>query len=160
MKTHTLYYSCILTASVNDVCQFHTDTRNLPHITPPWINVTIESIDEPFVEHSRVSLLIKRFGISTRWIMEIETLQCPHRVTDKMISGPFSLFRHQRIFNPISDSQTHMEETITIKLPFGWLGNMVFLLIKSDMDKMFAYRHRATQDYFVQKSQYSNVQEG
>lgn len=148
MKVHRLYYSCILTASVHDVCRFHTDTRNLPHITPPWINVTIESIDEPFIEKSRVSLIIKRFGIPTRWVMEIETLQCPRMVTDKMVSGPFSLFRHQRMFTRISNSQTQMDETITIKLPFGWLGNLLFPLIKFDMDKMFAYRHRAIQDFY------------
>lgn len=143
---------------MNDVCRFHTDTHNLPLITPPWIDVQIESIDEPFVEHSRVSLLIKRFRILTRWVMEIETLQCPYIVTDKMISGPFSVFRHQRIFTPLSDSQTQMDEKITIKLPFGWLGNMFFPFIQSDMDKMFAYRHHATQDYFLRNSQYLDVQ--
>lgn len=145
---------------MHDACQFHTDTHNLPLITPPWINVKIESMDQPFVEHSCVSLLIKRFGITTRWVMEIETLQCPHTITDKMVSGPFSLFRHQRVFTPVSESQTQMDEKITIKLPFGWLGNMVFPLIQSDMDKMFAYRHRATQDYFIRHSQYLPSSEG
>lgn len=149
MKTHTLNYSCLFGASAHDVCRFHTDTRNLPCITPPWINVTIESIDEPFIEKSRVSLIIKRFGIPTRWVMEIETLQSPHVVTDKMISGPFSLFRHQRIFTAVSDYQTKMEETITIELPMGWVGNLLFPFIRADMDKMFAYRHRATQEYFT-----------
>lgn len=147
MKIHTLKYSCKFDASLNDVYRFHTDTQNLPRITPPWINVTIESIDEPFVEHSRISLIIKRFGIGTRWVMEIETLQCPHMITDLMISGPFSLFRHQRIFTAISDYQTKMEEKITIKLPMGWVGNLLFPFIKADMDKMFAYRHRATQEF-------------
>lgn len=148
MKHHTLSYSCILNASVQDVCHFHTDTHNLPLITPPWIDVTIESMDEPFIEKSRVTLLIKRFGIPTRWVMEIEVLDCPHTVIDKMVSGPFSFFRHQRHFVPLNEKTTRMDEAITLHLPLGWVGLLLFPLIKRDMDKMFAYRHHATQEYF------------
>lgn len=41
MKYHTLDYSCLLNANQESVCQFHTDTHNLPLITPPWVNVKI-----------------------------------------------------------------------------------------------------------------------
>lgn len=148
MKTKLLYYSSLFDASVKEVCAFHTDTHNLPLITPPWINVNIISMDDPFVQKSRVTLEIRRFGIPTRWIMEIEVLNCPHEVTDVMVSGPFCHFRHQRHFQSLSQDQTLMEETITLKLPFGWFGNLFFWLVKLDMDRMFAYRHNATQSYF------------
>lgn len=152
MKLHTLNYSCVLTASQEAVCQFHTDTHNLPLITPPWIDVTIVQMDTPMVENSSVILDIKRYGFSTRWTMNIEKLSCPETVIDVMISGPFSFFRHERRFIALSESETRMDETLTFALPLGWLGNLIAPFIKKDMDKMFAYRHHATQNYFSKEA--------
>ncbi len=149
MKYHTLDYSCLLNANQESVCQFHTDTHNLPLITPPWINVTIISMDEPMIENSSVVLDIRRYGITTRWEMQIEKLDCPNAITDVMLKGPFAFFRHERKFTAISDDSTLMEETITLSLPFGWLGALAFPLIRHDMNKMFALRHQATQNHFT-----------
>lgn len=148
MKPHILTYSCILTANPQTVCQFHTDTHNLPLITPPWINVTIVRMDDPMIEKSIVELDIRRYGIPTRWKMQIEKLDCPNTITDLMLKGPFPFFRHERRFTAMTDETTLMQETITLALPFGWLGNLAFALVKRDMDAMFAYRHRATQNFF------------
>jgi len=149
MKKFTLSYSCLLNASQEKVCQFHTDTHNLPLITPPWINVTIVSMEDPMIEKSIVTLKIRRFGISTRWEMQIKTMDCPSTITDLMLKGPFPFFHHERHFSPITSDTTLLEETITMSLPMGWLGNLAFPLIKRDMDRMFAYRHSATQAYFL-----------
>lgn len=149
MKTHTLTYSCLLNTSVDRACAFHTDTHNLPLITPPWISVDVVSIDLPMHEGSRVVLDIKRFGIKTRWEMEIAKLDCPYAITDMMISGPFPFFRHERHFLPLENGETLMRETLSIVLPFGWLGDLFFRFIQRDMDNMFEFRHRATQQYIL-----------
>ena len=148
MKHHTLDYSCLLSTAQENVCKFHIDTNNLPLITPPWINVTIISMDDPMIEKSMVVLDIRRYGITTRWEMQIEKLDCPSTITDLMIKGPFPFFRHERRFTAITADTTLMNETITMALPLGWLGALAFPLIKRDMDSMFAYRHQATQTYF------------
>mgnify|MGYP002795080058 CR=1 FL=1 len=152
MKVHTLSYSCLLTASQKAVCDFHTDTHNLPLITPPWIDVTIVQMDTPMVENSSVILDIKRYALSTRWTMKIEKLSCPETVIDLMISGPFAFFRHERRFIALSEFETRMDERLSFALPFGWIGNLIAPLIKKDMDKMFAYRHHATQNYFSKEA--------
>ncbi len=147
MKKTVLSYTCLIAASHEKVCQFHTNTHNLPLITPPWINVTIVSMDDPMIEKSTVVLDIRRFGISTRWKMQIETLQCPNTLTDLMLKGPFPFFRHERRFIPLTLTTTQMEETLTLRLPMGWLGALAFGWVKRDMDAMFAYRHLMTQKY-------------
>ncbi len=151
MKVHTLHYSCILNADVQRVFAFHTDTRNLPLITPPWVGVEIVNMTLPLTEKSTVSLDIKRFGITTRWEMEIATPEFATTITDVMIKGPFRYFKHERHFIPLENNETLMRETISITLPFGWLGNLLYPWIKKDMDDMFEYRHRATQRYFLKK---------
>jgi ligand-binding SRPBCC domain-containing protein len=144
LKIFTLNYSCTINAPCADVCQFHTDTNNLPLITPPWIDTQILQMDTPMREGSVVVLKIKRFNISTIWKMQIQKQQCPHTVVDMMLSGPFKHFRHEMIFNQIDESQTKMDEAITIVLPIWYIGALIFPLIKLDMDKIFAFRHEAT----------------
>lgn len=151
MKNLILSYTCTIEAPIEEVCSFHTDTQNLPLITPPWIDVTIVSMDTPMKQNSQVELRIKRFGIPTLWKMKIDKLDCPHEVVDEMISGPFNHFRHERKFISLSDAVTQMDETITLELPFGFVGRLFFAFIQKDMNKMFAYRHQATKAYFKNK---------
>lgn len=148
MKTKRLAYSIIVDSSAEDLFGFHIDTNNLLLITPPWISVKIESIETPFAQNSKISLLIGRYGVETRWVMEIEKMDFARNVTDKMLSGPFPYFRHERIFEELPNGQTLMNETIDITPPFGILGELFFPLIKKDMDKMFEFRHRATKKFF------------
>lgn len=152
MKVHTLDYSCLLTASQASVCEFHTDTHNLPLITPPWIDVTIVQMDTPMVENSHVILNIKQYGLTTQWNMKIEKLSCPDTVIDLMISGPFAFFRHERRFIALNENETRMDERLSFCLPLGWLGNLISPFIKKEMNKMFAYRHGATQNYFSKET--------
>jgi ligand-binding SRPBCC domain-containing protein len=107
----------------------------------------------PMIEKSTVRLKIKRFGIPTIWNMKIDTLQCPTTITDVMVSGPFKSFRHERVFVAINETTTQMQETLRVVLPFGWLGRLLFPLLKRDMDTMFAYRHQATQYHFLKDSE-------
>ncbi len=142
MNLYTLHYTCLLDASVEDVCAFHTDTHNLPLITPPSIKVNIVKM-----ENDSVILDIKKFGITTRWEMALEK-NCPHSIVDVMIKGPFASFRHERRFIAEDENRTRMEETITLAPPIPFLGRLFFWFVKRDMDAMFAYRHTMTQAHF------------
>jgi len=143
MKHYTLFYSCLIEASVEKVCAFHTDTHNLPIITPPSIKVKIVSR-----ENNIVVLDIKKFGITTRWKIALE-INCPQSIVDVMIKGPFPSFRHERHFRAEGENRTRMEETITLAPPIFFFQSLVFKFIKKDMDAMFAYRHAKTQAYFL-----------
>lgn len=142
MKLFTLHYSCLIDASVQEVCAFHTDTNNLPLITPPSIGVKIVSKKENIVV-----LDIKKFGITTRWEIAIET-NCPTSIVDVMRKGPFASFRHERLFSSEGEHLTRMEETITLAPPIAWFQSLFFAFVKKDMDAMFAYRHQMTQVHF------------
>jgi len=142
MKHYTLHYTCQLEAIPEAVCTFHTDTHNLPLITPPSIGVKIVSM-----ENNNVILDIKKFGITTRWEMALEK-NCPLSIVDVMMKGPFASFRHERRFIAEGENHTRMEETITLAPPIPFLGSLFFWFVKKDMDAMFAYRHKMTQAHF------------
>lgn len=105
----------------------------------------------PAKEHKKIVLDIKRFGIKTRWEMEISILDFPNMITDTMISGPFHFFQHERHFIPLENGETQMRETLMVSLPLGWFGDMFYNLIKKEMDAMFEFRHMATQRYFLRR---------
>ncbi len=146
---HQLSYSCLVPAPIEHLFRFHTDTHNLALITPPWIGVSIISMDAPLREGSEIVLRIKRFGLPTLWRIRIQTLDFPNTLTDRMIQGPFASFVHERRFRTFGEGQTWMDETITLALPLGALGALAFGWVRRDIDAMFAYRHRATQSYFT-----------
>ena len=142
MNLYTLHYSCVLDASVEAVCAFHTDTQNLPLITPPSIKVNIVKM-----EPNSVILDIQKFGITTRWEMALEK-NCPTSIIDVMIKGPFASFRHERIFVAECENRTRMDETITLSPPIPIFQSLFFWFVKRDMDAMFAYRHAKTKAHF------------
>jgi len=143
MNLKTLHYTCTLDASVEAVCAFHTDTHNLPLITPPSIQVNIVKM-----EPNSVILDIKKFGITTRWEMALEK-NCPTSIVDVMIKGPFASFRHERLFIAEGENCTRMDETITLSPPIPLFQSLFFWFIKRDMDAMFAYRHAKTKAHFL-----------
>lgn len=143
MNLKTLHYTCILDASPETVCAFHTDTHNLPLITPPSIKVNIVKM-----EPNSVILDIKKFGITTRWEMALEK-NCPTSIVDVMTKGPFASFRHERLFVAEGENRTRMDETITLSPPIPLFQSLFFWFIKRDMDAMFAYRHAKTKAHFL-----------
>lgn len=150
MKIHTLNYTCEVSASAEALFAFHTDTQNLERITPRSIRVQIVSMEPPSPVRGHVVLDISRFGIATRWEIDIEALY-PTRIVDILRKGPFSFFRHERHFVSLGADRAQMEEKIEFALPFGWLSAPFAWFVRRDMDAMFAHRHRVTQEYFLER---------
>jgi len=144
MKKLTLHYACLLNTSCDEAFAFHTDPRNLPSITPPWIHVSIISSTP-----HHVVLDIQRLLLTTRWEIDIALDAHQKSITDTLLKGPLSFFKHHRRFLALENGKTCMDETIELALPLGWLGNLFYPLIRRDMDKMFAFRHHATQTHFA-----------
>lgn len=143
MKKLTLHYSCLINASKEVVFAFHTDTHNLPNITPAWMDVRIVSAHQ-----NHVVLDIKRHFITTRWEVDIACDTHEWSITDTLRKGPLPFFKHHRRFIGLENGKTCMDETITLALPLGWLGVLAHPLIKKETDALFAFRHKATQAFF------------
>ena len=147
--TITLSYNCEINANINDVYQFHTDPNNLSLITPPWISVNLVSSPKiPVIKGEIIKLNIKQYYISFRWEIIVEQMNFPTIIVDKALKSPFKNFIHKRTFSEISNVRTRMNDTVVIELPFGYFGKFLVPFIKSDLNKMFAYRHQKTVAFF------------
>lgn len=148
---HYVRFSTILSCSQEKAFDFHCDTSNLPLITPPWIDVQIKALSLPLHVKSTIDLIITRFGLPQRWLMEIETLQRPTMVVDRSLKSPFAYFRHEHLFEKIDEHKTMMVDKIVFQLPFWPLSFFMVPWIKKDLEKMFKYRHEKTKALLDEK---------
>lgn len=137
--------SVLIDCNISKVFEFHTDTNNLPLITPPGIKVEILKLDTPVNKGSEIELNITQFGFyKSRWNLTIAEFINDKLISDKQISGPFKSWIHHHIFEP-KNNQTLMTDKIELELPFGILGKSVYkILVKNLIRKQFEFRHEVT----------------
>ena len=143
MKTLILNYQCCFDVPAEIAYDFHTDVKNLPRITPPWIKVAVVS-----QEKNRVVLDITQHFLTLRWEIDIALDKEHLCITDSARKAPLPYFVHERRFYPSDADTCVMHERIELRLPFGLLGYLFYPLVRHEMNRMFAFRHRATQAYF------------
>lgn len=137
--------SVVINAPAEVVFDFHTDTRNLPIISPSWMKVDIlKTTGEG--KGKMIELYITQFGLfKTKWVVEIAEYDRPIRITDIAHKGPFKRFRHQRDIKRISDTSCELTDTFDYELPLGIIGKIGdAVMMKRFVEKMFRERHIKT----------------
>jgi ligand-binding SRPBCC domain-containing protein len=66
--------------------------------------------------------------------------------------GPFKAWTHRHEFTELPDGRTRLTDHVTYIMPFGPLGALVDkAIVRRDIEKMFAYRHRVTREALESK---------
>lgn len=143
---HTFTRTVEIVAPIEKVFHFHDDPQNLLKISPPGINVKIEHA-EPTALGAKIVLKVSQFGIiPMRWEMEFTEYEPPYRMTDEMISGPFTTWIQRRELT-FKNGKTHLKDTLQYELPLGILGKVAnALVVKYIIANMFEYRQRKTKE--------------
>jgi ligand-binding SRPBCC domain-containing protein len=93
----------------------------------------------------RVSPLM---GIKTTWVTEITQVKDKHFFVDEQRVGPYSIWHHQHILEPIENGVL-MKDIISYVPPFGFLGAIVNgIIIKKKLNEIFEYRNEAVAKRF------------
>ena len=145
-KKFSFTFTSTIETSIEKLFEFHSDTNNLPKITPPWIDVKIIDLTLPLEEKSMITLDIKQYGLSNRWVMQIDKMQAYDQICDIALKSPFKNFYHERSFKTINGTASTLSDTITFELPLYPLSIIALPFIKKDMQKMFTYRHAQTKE--------------
>ena len=149
---HTIIFETPMPCSVKTLFDFHANTKNLPLITPKDTSVEILKLNTPLKEGNEAMLRIKKGLLSFVWELTFEKVEYPHLIIDAATKSPFKSFRHEHHFIEIDDSHTLLRDEVTFSLPFEPLSRPIAWLIKRDMKKMFAYRHKKTQALITSRS--------
>ena len=145
-KKFTFNFSSTIPTDIEKLFEFHCDTNNLPQITPPWIDVKIVDLKLPLHEKSSITLDIKQYGLTNRWVMQIDKMQPHHTICDKALKSPFKSFYHERKFEKVDENNATLIDEITLELPLYPFSIIAVPFMKYDMDRMFRYRHKKTKE--------------
>jgi len=138
-------------ASLAELWDFISSPANLKEITPDYMGFDITSTDIPDKMYAGMIISYKvspLFGIKTTWVTEITQVRDHEYFVDEQRVGPYSIWHHQHILEPISNGVL-MKDIVSYKPPFGFLGAIAnSLMIKGKLNEIFDYRTLAVEKRF------------
>ena len=139
---YQLRTSLVLPISLHEAFKFFENPRNLPEITPGWLEfriVSTEAVKEVF-EGAIFDFTIRWFGFRFKWQTKIVEYNPPTRFIDTQLVGPYKYWRHLHIFEKVSEG-TLLTDEVTYRLPLSLLGRVLHrLIIRRQLEDIFCYR--------------------
>jgi uncharacterized protein (TIGR01777 family) len=133
-----------LEATADEAYRWHARPGAFERLSPPWDRPTVESSRGAF-EEARVVLRLPPLGL--RWVAEHHSAQPGRAFHDRQLRGPFASWDHAHRMEPDGAEACWLEDRIEYTLPGGALGDRVGDgLVRRQLARMFAYRHRVTAD--------------
>jgi ligand-binding SRPBCC domain-containing protein len=107
-------------------------------------NITSKNNSEKMYEGMIISYLVSPIlGLKTKWVTEITHVRDKKYFVDEQRVGPYSLWHHQHIIEPIANGVS-MKDIVSYEPPFGFLGAIAnTLMIKGKLNEIFDYRTKA-----------------
>ncbi len=141
-----------INASLDEVWNFISSPKNLKEITPDYMGFDITSKDTPEKMYPGliISYIVKPVaGIKTTWVTEITQVKDKSYFVDEQRIGPYKIWHHQHILEPLENGTVLMKDIISYSPPFGFLGAIAnTLMIKKKLNEIFEYRTKAIEKRF------------
>ena len=156
MKLYQLRSKQALPISQQEAWDFLSDPKNLKIITPDHMGFDIISgANRPMFPGQIIHYRVSPFPVfSTKWVTEITHVKEGAYFVDEQRFGPYQLWHHKHFITPIAEGIV-MEDIIDYKIPFGIFGRFAHtLLIKKQLEQIFAYREQKLINLFGEVSGY------
>ena len=150
MRLFTLKRSQHLGITIEAAWDFFSNPRNLPLITPDWLDFTITNRIPPKMHAGMIiSYRLKTiWGLSTDWITEITHVAEPVYFVDEMRSGPYRFWHHQHHFVQTANG-VEVLDRVNYALKLGWFGQILHnMVIRNRLNEIFNYREKALKTLF------------
>jgi len=140
-----------INTNIDEIWNFISSPANLKEITPDYMgfDITSKSPAEKMYAGMIISYTVSPIlGLKTTWVTEITHIVEKKYFIDEQRVGPYSLWHHQHIIEPI-DNGVLMTDIVSYKPPLGFIGAIAnFLLIKNKLQDIFEYRTKAIEKRF------------
>ncbi|MCS7173840.1 MAG: SRPBCC family protein [Armatimonadetes bacterium] len=147
---HRLERTLVLHAELGTVWEFFADPRNLPEITPPWLDLRLVS---PVPDRMYPGLLleyrVRPFGgLAWPWVAEITHIREGSLFVDEQRLGPYRLWHHEHHFR-IVPGGVEVRDLVVYALPGGWLGDRLLAAsVARRLEAIFQFREVAVRRRF------------
>ena len=124
----------------HQVFPFFVDPQKLELLTPPWLSWEIKT---PMPIEMRVGALIdyriSLRGIPMKWRSRIARWEPDVAFADEQLIGPYVVWHHTHTFTP-QDGGTVLGDDVVMRPKGGPLAPIVMRFVRSDVERIFAYR--------------------
>ena len=142
MKIFRFTAAQTIKTSIYNAWEFFSDPRNLPKITPTWLNLKITS-ELPGKMYEGMIITYKVYplpGIPSNWVTEITKVKENSFFIDEQRFGPYKFWHHQHRFNEMNDG-VEMTDTINYALPFDPFSRVFnTILVGKKIKEIFEFR--------------------
>lgn len=139
-----------LKLDIDQAWSFFSNPNNLKIITPPKLNMTITSEEQ---NQMYEGMIIKYnvhpiLNIPLPWVTEITHVVPEKYFVDEQRFGPYKMWHHQHLFEPIKDG-VEVIDIVDYIMPFGPIGSVVHaLFVRKDIESIFEYRSKVLSEKF------------
>tara|TARA_B100000683_G_C12367420_1_gene505699 strand:+ start:158 stop:622 length:465 start_codon:yes stop_codon:yes gene_type:complete len=141
----------ILKSDLETIWNFVSSPKNLPRITPTYMNFNITSKDlkDDMYPGMLISYTVTPvLGIPMSWLTEITHVSDKKYFVDEQRYGPYAMWHHQHFIEPHKDGIL-MTDIVTYKMPLGILGRIAhWLFVKRQLNSIFNYRFQKMEEIF------------
>jgi lipocalin/ligand-binding SRPBCC domain-containing protein len=138
----TFAYGSIIDAPAAEVFRWHEQPGALAALTPPAL-VRIEEQEDGIRDGGRVTVSLGIGPARVRWTMRHYGYVAGRRFCDEQVRGPFAVWRHAHLFEPVGPSQTLYQDRLEFAVSrHGALNRVAAALLRPVLTLAFAHRHR------------------
>ena len=142
-KVSTFTYSSIVSAPAGDVFRWHERPEALATLAPRGL-VRIDQQEGGIRNGGRVTLSLGIGSARMRWVARHYGYEFGRRFCDEQVAGPFAVWRHRHLFEPVGPSETLYEDRIEFAVD-GPVARLRTALVRAVLTIAFAHRHRIVQ---------------
>ncbi len=137
--------------SAAELFRWHERPGAFERLTPPWQPVSLAS-HEGIRDGDRAVIRLGTRAVGLDWVAEHRgyddactrgTGACGFE--DVQVAGPFAAWRHTHRMLP-NGAHSILQDDVEYELPLGRVGALAEGLGERQMERLFAYRHRVTQE--------------
>jgi lipocalin/uncharacterized protein YbjT (DUF2867 family)/ligand-binding SRPBCC domain-containing protein len=138
----TFSYGSIFRAPADELFRWHERPEALAALTPRWL-MRIEGQAGGIRDGGRVTLSIGVGRARVRWVTRHYGYIAGRRFCDEQVRGPFAVWRHTHVFEPVGSSHTLYQDRIEFAVSrHGALNRLAAAMLHPLLALAFAHRHR------------------
>jgi ligand-binding SRPBCC domain-containing protein len=137
-----------LPAPREQVFEFFSDASRLELLTPPWLKFKVLTPSPiKMAAGLTIDYRLRLHGLPMRWQTLISVWEPPVRFVDEQARGPYRLWHHEHIFEPV-EGGTLCRDLVDYKILGGRIIDALF--VRPDLRKIFAFRRQKLAELFPQ----------